>query len=47
MIILIIDECTDYSDCEHICVNAIGNYSCLCNDGYSLDTNNRNCSGLL
>ena len=41
-----IDECAN-SDCEHICVNTIGSYSCLCHDGYSLDTNYRNCSGLL
>ncbi len=40
------DECQDGThDCEQVCVNEAGSYSCSCNEGYSLDGNGRNCSG--
>ena len=40
------DECllTDHG-CEHQCVNTHGTYMCVCNWGYRLDPNMRNCSG--
>ncbi len=47
-IILLTDnnECSvNNGDCEHICTNTKGNFSCSCNTGYSLDDNERNCTG--
>ena len=41
-----INECiNDNGHCEHICINTNGNYSCSCQDGYSLDINEKNCTG--
>ena len=41
-----VNECTDNNgDCEQICVNNEGSYSCSCKNGYSLNSNGRNCSG--
>ena len=41
-----INECSnDNGHCEHICININGNYSCSCQDGYSLDINEKNCTG--
>ena len=43
-----IDECTvNNGGCEQLCNNSIGSYWCSCTNGYSLDTNNRNCSGYI
>ena len=40
------NECSDNNGgCEHTCINSEGSYSCSCNSGYSLDSNDRNCSG--
>ena len=33
------------SDCEQICNNTVGSYTCSCNNGYSLNSDGRNCSG--
>ena len=40
-----IDDCIN-SDCEHNCTNTDGSYTCSCYNGYSLDSNGRNCSGI-
>ena len=41
-----INECSnDNGHCEHVCINTNGNYSCSCQDGYSLDINEKNCTG--
>ena len=41
-----VNECNDNNgDCEHTCINSEGSYSCSCNSGYSLDSNERYCSG--
>ena len=31
--------------CEHTCYNTEGSYTCSCNDGYILGTDNRMCEG--
>ena len=31
--------------CEQSCVNTPGSYSCDCNPGYTLNTDNKTCSG--
>ncbi len=41
-----IDECEEESDdCPQICSNTIGSYTCGCNLGYQLATDQRSCSG--
>lgn len=40
-----INECKEQSPCEQECNNTIGSFSCFCRNGYSLDDNDRNCSG--
>ncbi len=40
------NECSvNNGDCEHTCTNTEGNFICSCNTGYSLDDNERNCTG--
>ena len=42
-----IDECNeDNGGCEQICNNTIGSYECSCRDGYELDSNGMNCTGM-
>ena len=41
-----VNEClSGIGGCEHICTNTVGNFSCSCKIGYSLDSNLMNCSG--
>ena len=41
-----INECASINgDCEQLCNNSIGSYWCSCLTGYTLDTNDMNCSG--
>jgi hypothetical protein len=41
-----VDECMEDTDgCQQICTNSIGSYSCSCNIGYRLASDNRHCSG--
>ena len=40
------DECSiENGGCEHICVNKPGAYECICNPGYSVQSDNKSCSG--
>ena len=40
------DECQlGLSDCEHICSNTEGSYTCSCRPGYDLALNMRSCEG--
>ena len=34
-------------DCDQDCINRAGGYDCMCFDGYSLDTSNKTCEGML
>ena len=41
-----IEECAMYTDeCQQVCNNTIGSYECSCNDGYTLATDGKNCTG--
>ena len=41
-----IDECSAGThDCDQICTNNAGSYTCSCNDGHVLDSNGRTCNG--
>ena len=41
-----INECnSNNGGCEHSCMNTLGSYYCTCNSGYSLDSNEFNCTG--
>ncbi|KAI8767433.1 mucin-like protein, partial [Biomphalaria glabrata] len=40
-----IDECSNISLCDHICINTEGSYKCQCNEGYTLSSSDlRTCS---
>ena len=41
-----VDECaTNNGGCNHTCANKQGTFQCSCDAGYSLDANNKTCSG--
>ena len=44
-----VDECLDpqVHGCQHTCINTLGSYHCTCNPGYTLNTNERTCTGKL
>ena len=44
-----INECSDDNGgCDHTCTNTVGSYSCGCNDGYELDTEDEHtCIGII
>ncbi|XP_051166293.1 collagen and calcium-binding EGF domain-containing protein 1-like [Leptopilina boulardi] len=42
-----IDECVENStDCEQLCINEPGDFSCGCNDGFILNKDNKTCEKL-
>ena len=42
-----IDECTAGThDCDQVCTNTDGSFTCSCNSGYTLDSNGRRCNGV-
>ena len=50
LLILIADinECLDANGgCQQMCSNFPGSYSCSCNNGFILNEDNHNCSGML
>ena len=41
-----IDECSEgISGCSHLCSNTIVGYSCNCQNGYQVDSDNHTCLG--
>ena len=41
-----IDECSEYSDnCNQTCTNTEGSFTCGCDDGYLLDSDETTCNG--
>ena len=46
--ILDINEClTLNGGCNQTCNNTVGSYFCDCSEGYVLDTDKHNCSGII
>lgn len=42
-----IDECSEGShDCEQMCINTHGSYTCSCDEGYEALNNGRSCVGM-
>ncbi len=41
-----IDECSTINDCQQLCVNAEGSYTCSCSEGFSLSVNDQDCTGV-
>ena len=40
------DECDRRNGgCEHSCINSVGSFKCVCDEGYRLDRNKYNCTG--
>ena len=46
LLFLDIDECEETTDgCEQTCNNIEGSFECLCEDGYLLDVDGKQCTG--
>lgn len=42
-----VNECYENNgDCEHICYNNNGSYTCSCKEGYKLNEDRKTCSGI-
>ena len=42
-----INECaTNNGGCGQVCTNTVGSYSCSCNTGYTLSSNQKSCTGM-
>lgn len=41
-----VDECQPLAGCAQRCHNTDGSYTCSCNDGYTLNSDERNCDGM-
>ena len=42
-----INECSDNIDgCEHACINTLGSYHCVCDQGFTLGSDSHTCLGL-
>ena len=42
-----IDECTGVNDCQQICTNTAGSYTCSCESGFVLFENGHTCNGTM
>ena len=43
-----INECDVNTDnCSQFCNNTIGSYQCYCEDGYTLDSDEHTCNGII
>ena len=41
-----VDECTEgTASCQHVCNNHIGGFKCSCYSGYTLNSDNKTCTG--
>ena len=41
------NECDENHGCDHTCANNNGSYTCTCDLGFALDSDGRNCSGII
>ena len=41
-----INECDGINDCQQICTNTEGSFTCNCTGGFSLAQDERNCTGM-
>ena len=41
-----INECVEQSPCDQQCTNTIGSFTCSCNNGYELDSDQTTCRGI-
>ena len=41
-----IDECSGFHGCSHMCQNLNGTYECLCEAGYIIQADERQCQGI-
>ena len=48
MYLIDIDECTaDTHNCDQVCLDHDGTFSCSCNSGYELDGDGTTCNGMM
>ena len=41
-----VNDCIDYTSCQHTCVNTEGSFHCACNEGYRLSDNGYDCEDI-
>ena len=43
-----VDECelAEANDCQQDCTNTVGSFNCSCQEGFTLNTDGRNCDGI-
>ena len=41
-----IDECASHHECSHLCINTPGTFHCVCETGYQLAGDKRQCQGM-
>ena len=40
-----VNECEEVNDCQQLCKNTEGSYTCSCREGFTLNTDNITCDG--
>lgn len=41
-----INECEGVNDCQQRCENSVGSFTCSCENGFTLSSDGRNCTGI-
>ena len=41
-----VDECAGINDCQQVCINTVGSFTCNCFDGFTFTSDGRNCTGI-
>ena len=42
-----VNECVGINDCQQICVNIDGSFTCTCTKGFALAPDGKNCTGMM